>query len=104
MSSLLNKTNFKTVQLILVVGIFETFREYYRSGSRVISRPEKSRKFLNAFFDYYLDFKCLSLCLSFFTGERISYYYISLIKLIKFETLKIVIKKLESNSASNKVI
>jgi hypothetical protein len=100
MSSLLNKTNFKTVQLILVVGIFETFREYYRSGSRVISRPEKSRKFLNAFFDYYLDFKCLS----FFTGERISYYYISLIKLIKFETLKIVIKKLESNSASNKVI
>jgi hypothetical protein len=40
----------------LVVGIFETFdfeifREYYRTGSRVISRPEKSRKFFNAFFD-----------------------------------------------------
>jgi hypothetical protein len=40
---------------------FDTYREYYRSGSRAISRPEKSRKVFNAFFDWYFDFKCLLL-------------------------------------------
>jgi hypothetical protein len=43
-----------------------TFRESFRDP--------KSRKFFNAFFDYYFDFKCLSLSLSFFTDERITYY------------------------------
>ncbi len=42
-----------------------------------------SKCFLNAFFDHYFDFKYLS----FFTDERITYYYICLIKLIKFEML-----------------
>ncbi len=81
---------YETIRFILNSGRY--FREYYRSGSRVISRPEKSRKFFNAFFNFK--------CLLFFTKERIFYYKTSLMELINLKMLKIVVNKYQSNNIS----
>ncbi len=76
-----------------MVTIFETFREHYRSGSRVISKPEKSRKFL---IHFNPSFSTIILTLNAYYSLQIKEYTIIrlfLIKLINIKTIKILINK-----------